>query len=67
MNFIFLGKYFEYYLRGVEIIIVLVFFVVLFGIILGFGLIFLRCLNFKLVSFIVIVYVEFVRGILFLV
>ncbi|AGX45224.1 amino acid ABC transporter permease [Clostridium saccharobutylicum] len=62
MNFTFLGKYSEYYLRGAEITIVLAFFAVLFGTILGLGLTLLRRSNFKPVSFIATAYVEFVRG-----
>lgn len=62
MNFTFLGKYSEYYLKGAEITVILAFFAVLFGTILGLGLTLLRRSNFKPVSFIATAYVEFVRG-----
>ncbi|OOM13874.1 amino acid ABC transporter permease [Clostridium saccharobutylicum] len=62
MNFTFLGKYFEYYLKGAEITIILAFFAVLFGTILGLILTLLRRSRFKVVSIISTAYVEFVRG-----
>ena len=62
MNFTFLEKYSGYFLRGTEITIVLAFFAVLFGTILGLGLTLLRRSNFKPISFIATAYVEFVRG-----
>ena len=62
MNFTFLEKYSGYYLKGTEITIVLAFFAVLFGTILGLGLTLLRRSNFKPISFIATAYVEFVRG-----
>lgn len=62
MNFTFLGKYSEYYLKGAEITVVLAFFAVLFGTILGLGLTLLRRSNFKPISYIATAYVEFVRG-----
>lgn len=62
MNFTFLEKYSGYYLKGTEITIVLAFFAVLFGTILGLALTLLRRSNFKLISFIATAYVEFVRG-----
>ena len=62
MNFTFLGKYSGYFLKGTEITIVLAFFAVLFGTILGLGLTLLRRSNFKPISFIATAYVEFVRG-----
>lgn len=62
MNFTFLGKYSEYYLKGAEITIVLAFFAVLFGTILGLGLTLLRRSRFKPISYIATAYVEFVRG-----
>ncbi|MFL0163893.1 MULTISPECIES: amino acid ABC transporter permease [Clostridium] len=62
MNFTFLGKYSEYYLKGAEITIVLAFFAVLCGTILGLALTLLRRSKFKLISYIATAYVEFVRG-----
>ncbi|MBN7573205.1 amino acid ABC transporter permease [Clostridium beijerinckii] len=62
MNFTFLGKYSEYYLKGAEITIVLAFFAVLFGTILGLALTLLRRSKFKPISYIATAYVEFVRG-----
>jgi His/Glu/Gln/Arg/opine family amino acid ABC transporter permease subunit len=62
LNFTFLGKYSEYYLKGAEITIVLAFFAVLFGTILGLALTLLRRSKFKPISYIATAYVEFVRG-----
>ncbi len=62
MNFTFLGKYSEYYLKGAEITVVLAFFAVLFGTILGLGLTLLRRSKIKPISFVAATYVEFVRG-----
>lgn len=62
MNFTFLDKYSGYYLKGTEITIVLAFFAVLFGTILGLVLTLLRRSNFKPISIIATAYVEFVRG-----
>lgn len=62
MNFSFLEKYSGYFLRGAEITIVLAFFAVLFGTLLGLGITLLRRSKFKPISFIATAYVEFVRG-----
>lgn len=62
MNFKFLEKYSEYYLKGAEITIVLAFFAVLFGTMLGLALTLLRRSKFKVISLIATSYVEFVRG-----
>lgn len=62
MNFSFLGKYIGYYIRGTEITIILAFFAVIFGTILGLALTLLRRNKIKLISFIGTAYVEFVRG-----
>ena len=70
MNFSFIDKYYGYFLKGTEITIILAFFAVLFGTILGLGLTLLRrsnfkpisSINFKPISFIATAYVEFVRG-----
>ncbi|WP_315078246.1 amino acid ABC transporter permease [uncultured Clostridium sp.] len=62
MNFTFLEKYYGYFLSGAEITIVLAFFAVLFGTIMGLGLTFLRRSKFKILRIIGTAYVEFVRG-----
>jgi len=70
LNFSFIDKYYGYFLKGTEITIILAFFAVLFGTILGLGLTLLRrsnfkpisSINFKPISFIATAYVEFVRG-----
>ena len=62
MNFSFLGKYAQYYIKGTEITIVLAFFAVLFGTLLGLALTLLRRSKIKPISYIATAYVEFVRG-----
>lgn len=62
MNFTFLEKYSQFYIKGAEITIILAFFAVLFGTILGLGLTLLRRSRFKVISFVGTAYVEFVRG-----
>jgi polar amino acid transport system permease protein len=57
-----LGKYSEYYLKGTEITIILAFFTVLFGTLLGLGLTLSRRSKFKPISYVATAYVEFVRG-----
>jgi len=62
LNFSFLDKYSGYFLKGTEITIVLAFFAVLLGTILGLVLTLLRRSSFKPISIIATAYVEFVRG-----
>ena len=62
MNFTFLEKYLNYYIKGAEITVVLAFFAVLLGTVVGLGLTLLRRSKIKPVSFIATAYVEFVRG-----
>lgn len=62
MNFSFLEKYYGYFLRGAEFTIVLAFFAVLIGTVLGLFLTLLRRSKLKLINFIATAYVEFVRG-----
>jgi polar amino acid transport system permease protein len=62
LNFSFLGKYAQYYIKGTEITIVLAFFAVLFGTLLGLALTLLRRSKIKPISYIATAYVEFVRG-----
>jgi arginine/lysine/histidine transport system permease protein len=57
-----LGKYSEYYIKGTEITIVLAFFAVLFGTLLGLALTLLRRSKIKPISYVATAYVEFVRG-----
>ena len=62
MNFSFLEKYYGYFLRGAEITVVLAFFAVFIGTVLGLFLTLLRRSKVKIISFIATAYVEFVRG-----
>ena len=62
MNFTFLNKYYDFYLTGTVITILLAFFAVVFGTILGLVLSLLRRSKFKVLSLISRAYVEFVRG-----
>lgn len=62
MNFSFLEKYYGYFLRGAEITVVLAFFAVLIGTVLGLFLTLLRRSKVKIIGFIATAYVEFVRG-----
>ena len=62
MNFSFLERYYGYFLRGAEITIVLAFFAVVIGTILGLFLTLLRRSKIKPISYIAAAYVEFVRG-----
>jgi His/Glu/Gln/Arg/opine family amino acid ABC transporter permease subunit len=62
LNFTFIEKYSEFYLKGTIITIILALFAVLFGTLLGLGLTLLRRSKFKPISFIATAYVEFVRG-----
>lgn len=62
MNFTFLDRYYGYFIKGAEITILLAFFAVLLGTVLGLCLTLLRKSSFKGISFIGTAYVEFVRG-----
>lgn len=62
MNFTFLEKYYAFFLNGAKITLVLAFFAVLFGTIMGLGLTLLRKSRFKILRAIGTAYVEFVRG-----
>ncbi len=62
MNFIFLEKYYEYFLKGIYTTIELASFAVVFGTIIGLGLTFLRRSEIKVIRFLASVYVEFIRG-----
>lgn len=62
MNFSFLGKYSEYYLKGAVITVLLAVLAVVFGTVLGLLLSLLRRSKFKVLSLVARAYVEFVRG-----
>lgn len=62
MNFSFLSKYYDYFLTGTGITIVLAFCAVVLGTMLGLLLSLLRRSRFKILSIVAKVYVEFVRG-----
>ena len=62
MNFLFLEKYYSYFLKGTEITIILAICSVIFGTILGIALSLLRRSNIKILSFASRAYVEFMRG-----
>lgn len=62
MNFSFLGQYYQFFLTGTYITILLAFAAVIFGSILGVLLTLLRRSRFKIIKYIGDVYVEFVRG-----
>lgn len=62
MNFLFIGKYFDYYIKGTEITIVLALFAVIFGTLIGLFLTLLRRSRFMLTRFVGNAYVEFMRG-----
>ena len=62
MNFSFLSKYYDYFLTGTGITIVLALCAVILGTMLGLLLSLLRRSRFKILSLVAKVYVEFVRG-----
>lgn len=62
MNFTFLDKYSNYYIKGAEITIILALCAVLFGTILGLLLTLIRRSKIKPISILATAYVEFVRG-----
>jgi len=62
LHFAFLETYSSYYLKGAVITILLAFFAVVLGTVLGLGLTLLRRVKIKPISFIGTAYVEFVRG-----
>ncbi|MDB2161402.1 amino acid ABC transporter permease [Clostridium butyricum] len=62
MNFSFLSKYYNYFLEGTGITIVLALCAVILGTILGLLLSLLRRSRFKILSLLAKIYVEFVRG-----
>ena len=62
MNFTFLGKYINYYIKGAEITIILALSAVLLGTVIGLGLTLIRRSKIKPVSLVATAYVEFVRG-----
>lgn len=62
MDFSFLGKYYQYFLSGTGITIVLAICAVILGTVLGLALTLSRRSRFKILSLLAKVYVEFVRG-----
>ena len=63
MNFSFMGKYYEYFLRGAVVTIILSFFAVLIGTILGLLLTLLRRTNIKPIRFILeLLKIDFTKG-----
>ncbi|MEH7748013.1 amino acid ABC transporter permease [Neobacillus drentensis] len=62
MNFSFLGTYYQFFLTGIYITIILAVIAVVLGSILGVALTLLRRSRFRIVKLIGDIYVEFVRG-----
>lgn len=62
LNFSFLGTYYQFFLTGIYITIILALIAVVLGSILGVALTLLRRSRFKTVKFIGDIYVEFIRG-----
>ncbi|AQS07666.1 amino acid ABC transporter permease [Clostridium beijerinckii] len=62
MRFIFLEKYYGYFLTGMYITIMLAIFAVTFGTIIGLSLTFLRRSEIPIVRFLAGIYIEFIRG-----
>lgn len=62
MDFTFLPKYYMFFLNGAKFTLVLAFFTVIFGVMLGVILALMRISNSKLLKFLGTVYVEFIRG-----
>ncbi|MEH7084356.1 amino acid ABC transporter permease [Neobacillus drentensis] len=62
MNFSFLGTYYQFFLAGIYITIILAVIAVVLGSILGVALTLLRRSRFRIVKLIGDIYVEFVRG-----
>lgn len=67
LSFGFLGKYWGYYLSGLEMTIELSIVSVLFGILLGILFALLKLSNFKILRAVAVSYINFVRGTPFLV
>ncbi|MCT8975425.1 amino acid ABC transporter permease [Clostridium sp. CX1] len=62
MDFSFLSEYYSFFINGVKFTIVLAFFTVLFGFMLGLLLSLMRLSNKKILNVIAASYVEFIRG-----
>jgi His/Glu/Gln/Arg/opine family amino acid ABC transporter permease subunit len=62
LNFTFLERYYEYFLKGSYTTIILSFFAVTLGTIIGLGLTFLKRSKIKIIRFLATAYVEFIRG-----
>lgn len=62
MDFSFLSKYYLFFINGVKFTIILAFFAVIFGFILGLILSLMRLSNKKILNMIAAAYIEFIRG-----
>lgn len=62
MNFDFLPKYYLFFLNGAKFTLLLAFFTVLFGVLLGLFLAMMRISKSKFLNFISTAYIEFIRG-----
>jgi len=62
LNFSFLSKYYMFFINGAKFTIILAFFTVLFGVILGLLLALMRISKSKVLNLIATAYVEFIRG-----
>ena len=62
LNFGFLAKYWMYYVAGVKLTLIIAFFAVIFGIVLGICLALMRLARFPLLKGISASYVNFIRG-----
>lgn len=62
MDFSFLSKYYMFFLNGAKFTIILAFFTVLFGVVLGLILALMRISKIKILNIIAGAYIEFIRG-----
>lgn len=62
MNFSFLNKYYWFFINGAKYTVILAFFTVIFGLVLGLILSLLKLSKSKLLNLIATAYIEFIRG-----
>lgn len=62
MNFSFLSKYYMFFINGTKFTLLLAFFTVIFGVVLGIILALMRISKSKLLNILGTAYVEFIRG-----
>lgn len=62
MDFSFLSKYYWFFINGVKYTVILAFFTVIFGFVLGLILSLLRLSKSKILNLIATAYIEFIRG-----